>query len=100
VSAKRVWKIAFDVLGNNAAQLDTLWRSRLSGGSGFDLHARPESAKNTCSGGSQDVTASAAWLMHLLFVDDPTFGRTSGDEWDEALPNIEADLGLTGVRVP
>lgn len=40
-----------------------------------------------------------AWLVHLLFVDDP-FGRTSREAWEAALPQIEDDLGLRGVRVP
>jgi hypothetical protein len=41
-----------------------------------------------------------AWLVHLLFVNDPTFGTTSREEWDFALPRIEADLGLTDVQIP
>jgi hypothetical protein len=41
-----------------------------------------------------------AWLCHLLFVDDPTYGTTSRAEWDAALPAIENDLGLAGTPVP
>jgi hypothetical protein len=41
-----------------------------------------------------------AWLVHLLFVEDPTFGRTSRADWESALPQIEDDLGLRGVPVP
>jgi hypothetical protein len=41
-----------------------------------------------------------AWLVHLLFVDDPTFGGTSRAAWEAALPQVEDDLGLRGVRVP
>jgi len=40
------------------------------------------------------------WLVHLLFVDDPTYGRTSKGAWAAALPQIEEDLGLRGVSVP
>jgi len=41
-----------------------------------------------------------AWLVHLLFVEDPTFGRTSREIWEAAVPQIEDDLGLRGIRVP
>ena len=41
-----------------------------------------------------------AWLVHLLFVDVPTFGRAAREAWEAALPQIENDLGLRGVRVP
>jgi hypothetical protein len=45
----------------------------------------------------QGIDAS---LVHLLFVDDPTFGRTSREVWEAALPQVEDDLGVRGVRVP
>jgi hypothetical protein len=41
-----------------------------------------------------------AWLVHVLFYDDPTYRGTTREEWEEALPRIEEDLGLRGVRVP
>jgi hypothetical protein len=41
-----------------------------------------------------------AWLVHVLFVDDRTHMATSRAEWEEALPMIERDLGLTGIPVP
>jgi hypothetical protein len=40
-----------------------------------------------------------AWLCHLLFVDDPTFGATSRETWDQRLPEIERDLGLEGRTI-
>ena len=40
------------------------------------------------------------WLVHVLFCDDPTYRGTTCQEWKEALPRIEADLGLSGVAVP
>jgi hypothetical protein len=39
-----------------------------------------------------------AWLCHLLFVDDPTYGTTSRECWDKKLSEIKHDLGL-GVSV-
>ena len=36
-----------------------------------------------------------AWLVHLLFTDDSTHRGASREEWDEALPQIDRDLGLT-----
>jgi hypothetical protein len=41
-----------------------------------------------------------AWLCHLLFVDDPTYGATSRELWEEKLPQIERDLGLEDRTVP
>lgn len=40
-----------------------------------------------------------AWLVHLLFVDDP-HGPTSPSEWEAALKKADAGLGLTGRLVP
>lgn len=40
-----------------------------------------------------------AWLVHLLFVDDP-FGQTSREAWELALPKVDEDLNLRGVLVP
>jgi len=34
-----------------------------------------------------------AWLLHLLFVDDP-HGSTSRAEWREAIAELHAELGL------
>lgn len=39
-----------------------------------------------------------AWLVHLLFADDP-HGPTSIAEWEAALKKADAGLGLTGVAV-
>lgn len=41
-----------------------------------------------------------ARLVHVLFEDDQSFKRATRAEWDSALPGIQADLGLAGVRVP
>jgi hypothetical protein len=41
-----------------------------------------------------------AWLIHLLVVEDPTFGSTTREQWEAALPRVERDLGLEGVAVP
>jgi hypothetical protein len=41
-----------------------------------------------------------AWLVHVLFYDDPTYLHTTREEWEEALPRIEEDLGLRGVDLP
>lgn len=41
-----------------------------------------------------------AWFCHLLFVDDPTYGRTSRAVWQQTLPKIEHDLGLQDRAVP
>ena len=41
-----------------------------------------------------------AWLCHLLFIDDPTYGATSRELWEEKLPEIERDLGVEGRTVP
>jgi hypothetical protein len=40
------------------------------------------------------------WLVHVLFHDDRTHRATTREEWNEALPKIEEDLGLRGVVVP
>jgi hypothetical protein len=39
-----------------------------------------------------------AWLVHLLFTDDP-HGPTSAAEWEAALEKADAGLGLAGVAV-
>jgi len=39
-----------------------------------------------------------AWLVHLLFTDDP-HSPTSAAEWDEALAAADDALGLTGVAL-
>jgi hypothetical protein len=44
-------------------------------------------------------TGIDAWLVHVLFYDDPTYLCTSRQEWDEALLKIDDDLGLDGVGV-
>jgi hypothetical protein len=41
-----------------------------------------------------------AWLVHVLFTEDPTWQPTSREVWEAALTRIEDDLGLRGVRVP
>jgi hypothetical protein len=48
----------------------------------------------------RELQGIEAWLVHLLFVDDPTYGTTSRAEWDRALPAVEEDLGLAGKHVP
>ncbi len=48
----------------------------------------------------REIAGVEAWLCHLLFVDDPTYGKTSRECWDEKLPEIERDLGLEGRAVP
>jgi ribosomal protein S18 acetylase RimI-like enzyme len=40
----------------------------------------------------------SAWLVHLLFTDDP-HGPTNVVEWEAALKKADAGLGLTGVAV-
>jgi hypothetical protein len=37
-----------------------------------------------------------AWLVHLLFLDDP-HGPTSAAEWERALKQADDELGLTGL---
>ena len=39
-----------------------------------------------------------AWLVHLLFTDDP-HRPTTADEWNDALAKADTALGLTGVTV-
>ena len=39
-----------------------------------------------------------AWLVHLLFTDDP-HGPTTAPEWQDALAKADAALGLAGVTV-
>jgi hypothetical protein len=39
-----------------------------------------------------------AWLVHLLFTEDP-HGPTTADEWSDALAKADTALGLTGVTV-
>jgi hypothetical protein len=41
-----------------------------------------------------------AWLCHLLFVDDPTYGATPRALWEQKLPEIERDLELHGRTIP
>lgn len=38
-----------------------------------------------------------AWLVHLLFVDDPTYRPTPWNVWEPEIERIEAELGLTGA---
>ncbi len=48
------------------------------------------------------VTKTPAWLVHVLFVDDPTLDeprRTSRTAWDEAMREADRELGL-GAPVP
>ena len=40
-----------------------------------------------------------AWVVHLLFIDDP-HGPTSEVEWEQALGQADAALGLAGRTVP
>ena len=40
-----------------------------------------------------------AWLVHLLFIDDP-HGRTSEPEWEAAALEADERLGLSDVDVP
>ena len=40
-----------------------------------------------------------AWLVHLLFVDDP-HGPTSADDWHTALEIADAELGIAGLDLP
>jgi hypothetical protein len=40
-----------------------------------------------------------AWLVHLLFLDDP-HGPTNAAEWEAALKKADAELGLDGVSIP
>jgi hypothetical protein len=39
-----------------------------------------------------------AWLVHLLFTDDP-HGPTTADEWYDALAKADTALGLDGVTI-
>jgi hypothetical protein len=48
----------------------------------------------------RELAETEAWFVHTLFTDDVSFKGASRDEWEVELPVIEADLGLTAVRVP
>jgi len=47
----------------------------------------------------REVIGVRAWLVHLLFVDDP-HGPTTRDQWVAAMEAASAELGLAGVVVP
>jgi hypothetical protein len=40
------------------------------------------------------------WALRPPVVEDPTFEPTTREEWEQALPEVERDLGLEGVTVP
>ncbi len=40
-----------------------------------------------------------AWLVHLLFVDDP-HGSTSADQWEPALESANSQMGIGELGVP
>lgn len=47
----------------------------------------------------REVAGVRAWLVHLLFVDDP-HGPTSGEQWIAAMKAANSELGLGGIAVP
>ena len=47
----------------------------------------------------REVVGVRAWLVHLLFVDDP-HAPTTRDHWVAAMEAANEELGLTGVAVP
>jgi hypothetical protein len=40
-----------------------------------------------------------AWLVHLLFTEDP-HGPTTGDEWEKAMAAADDELGVAGLSIP
>ena len=40
-----------------------------------------------------------AWLVNICFLNDP-HGPTTREGWEQALPQLRAELGLAGVTVP
>jgi hypothetical protein len=42
----------------------------------------------------REVAQVEAWLVYLLFTDDYTHRAASREEWDEAIPLVDEDLGL------
>lgn len=47
----------------------------------------------------RSVLGGRAWLVHLLFVDDP-HGPTTRDEWTAAMEGANEELGLAATAVP
>jgi hypothetical protein len=43
----------------------------------------------------REVLGLRAWLVHLLFVDDP-HGPTSAEAWSAAIGDADRELGLLG----
>jgi hypothetical protein len=43
----------------------------------------------------REVAGVDAWLVHLLFTDDHTHRPATREEWEETLPSVDQDLGLT-----
>jgi hypothetical protein len=48
----------------------------------------------------REICGVDAKLVHVLFENDLTFRGATRAEWEDALPEIEANLGLSGVRLP
>jgi hypothetical protein len=48
----------------------------------------------------REICGVDAKLVHVLFENDSTFKGSTRAEWEAALPEIEADLGLAGVHLP
>jgi hypothetical protein len=40
-----------------------------------------------------------AWLVHLLFVEDP-HGPTTGAKWEKAMSAADEELGVAGLSIP
>jgi hypothetical protein len=43
----------------------------------------------------REIAGVEAWLVHLLFTDDHTHRPATREEWEETLPSVDRDLGLT-----
>jgi len=48
----------------------------------------------------REVCHVQAWLVNLLFTDDPTTKPTKKEEWVMALPAIKVDLGFGAPLIP
>jgi hypothetical protein len=46
----------------------------------------------------REVVGARAWLVHLLFVDDP-HGPSTREEWVSAMETANEQLGLGGTTV-
>lgn len=47
----------------------------------------------------REIAGIPAWLVNLYFLNDP-YRPTTRQQWCDFLPDVKAELGLTGVTVP